>query len=191
MGITYFLDGKVLTITYRHLILALVRSLRVQVGGRGCNVVRSTRICEPSLYCLSMVNVGGTSHCSKLRCWIFALVSKIHSVVAVNCTMTLLPTDLACRSVKLDWRSRWRLLLRVRQWWIEVRKSVVWRRSASSSTSWERIPASTSSGITLTAIIVTWRFVVRNKHSQCWIDERIRCFLHWLFLCLKKNWEFL
>ena len=35
IGITYVLDRKVLTITYRHLILILVRNLRIEVIGRG------------------------------------------------------------------------------------------------------------------------------------------------------------
>jgi hypothetical protein len=60
-------------------------------------VIRCTRICEPSFCTLSMLNVRGTSHGCKLGSWIFALISKIHSVVAVNSIMTLLPTDLACR----------------------------------------------------------------------------------------------
>ncbi len=42
LRITYVLDRKILTITYWDLFLALIRDLRAEVIGIGCDVVRST-----------------------------------------------------------------------------------------------------------------------------------------------------
>ena len=176
LRVTYILNREILSITYWDLFLTLVRCLRVEVISIGYNVICGSCVSEPGFCILCVMQVRSTSHCSKFGGRVFALVSKIHSVIVVNGIVPYFPTYLTCRPFTLALKCSLRSLLcrranllflvlrRILSWGIWRAKALIkaWVSSTSTSAFRVRVPASTS----IEALIaIKIRFVMRNKHG--------------------------
>ena len=178
LSITYVLYRQILTIPNRYLFRSFEGYWLVEVIEVGSNMVWSTRISKPSIIiALSDVEVGSICHCVQLSRWIFALVSKIHPMVAIYSIITNLSTDLTdwpgmfrlvegVRILTIESRlwslwTLWELVLWVLVLWLRVRITI----SATSSASfWIEIPSSASVVVGIAIVVLV---CVRDKHSKC------------------------
>ena len=134
--------------------------------------------------------IGSTSHSSKLCGKIFALISKIHPVIAIQSLMSRLPTNLTWWSFMLK---TLRGILRS-----EILRGKILRREllltstmvepASTSSSSCIVPSSSSTW-TMILWLMWWtiiRFSIGSKHSKS-VRDWIKVISHSLFLTLQHN----
>ena len=165
LSVTYALNREILTITYSDLFKPLIRSLSVEVRGIACDMIRGSWISELCLRVLSVLKVRCIGHGSKFGRWILSLIGKIHPMVAINCIMSYLPTDLTFWSLSFTLRTKWGLRVRIRGlWWLNLWCwiSIEWS-STSTPIEWVSSPTSI---VTLAPIETIVRFVIVGNCCQ-------------------------